>query len=330
MLARIQQLIAVTLSFGLLVAVGTGWWANRPWIGFAYVGLVIGGYLAVLAGEFALLLRSYEGADPRRPSVAQLAGAWAAEVTAAPKVFFWRQPFRSRLHPDRLPETANRKRGVVLVHGFFCNRGLWNPWLVRLRAEEIPFVAVDLEPVFGPIDGYRHTIDAAARRLAQVTGLAPVIVAHSMGGLAARAWLADTPDAPWHRLVTIASPHAGTRLGVHGRGENIAQMRFGSEWLARLGARESADRRARFTCFWSHCDNIVFPTLSATLAGADNRHLDETPHVKMVYHPAVLAEVLAIRPARMSLRSAGSVASAPVPSRRRPASADPRLRPATS
>ena len=50
--------------------------------------------------------------------------------------------------------------------------------------------------------------------------------------------------------------------------------------------------RARFVCFWSHCDNIVFPTRSATLPGADNRHLEATPHVRMVYHPDVFAEVM--------------------------------------
>jgi pimeloyl-ACP methyl ester carboxylesterase len=121
-----------------------------------------------------------------------------------------------------------------------------------------------------------------------------VIVAHSMGGLAARACLAERPEARCHRLVTIASPHAGTRLGAHGRSANIAQMRLGSAWLAQLAARESVASRERLTCFWSHCDNIVFPTRSATLAGADNRHLPETPHVQMVEHPAVFEEVLRI------------------------------------
>jgi triacylglycerol esterase/lipase EstA (alpha/beta hydrolase family) len=119
-----------------------------------------------------------------------------------------------------------------------------------------------------------------------------------MGGLAARAWLAAQPDAPLHRLVTIATPHAGTRLGAHGRGANINQMRLGSDWLEQLAGRENAASRARFTCFWSHCDNIVFPTRNATLPGADNRHLAVTPHVQMVDHPAVFEEVLHVLGAR--------------------------------
>jgi hypothetical protein len=49
--------------------------------------------------------------------------------------------------------------------------------------------------------------------------------------------------------------------------------------------------RADVVCFWSRCDNIVLPTASATMPGADNRELDGTPHVAMVFHPAVFAEV---------------------------------------
>ncbi len=292
MLARIQKFIAFTLLAALLGAIAIGWRLGSGWVVVAAAGLMIGGYAGALAFEFRWMLRSYDRRDALRPRASELVRAWAAEAATAPKVFLWRQPFASQRYPDHLPATPLGLRGLVLVHGFFCNRGLWNPWLSRLRAEGIPFVAVSLEPVFGAIDGYRHTIDAAARRLEHATGLAPLIVGHSMGGLAARAWLSEMPESPWHRVVTIASPHAGTRLGVRGRGANITEMRVGSDWLLRLAARETAATRRRFTCFWGHCDNIVFPTRNATLAGADNRHLPDTPHVKMVYHPAVLDEVL--------------------------------------
>lgn len=294
MLARLQQLIAATLLALTLAAIAIGSAGGWRWLGLAFVTLVLIGYAGVLGVEFAWLRSTYAAGDAARPRLSELLRAWAIEVTAAPRVFLWRQPFRWRSEPDHLPATVRGRRGVLLIHGFFCNRGLWNRWLVRLRREDVPFIAVTLEPVFGSIDDYRQTIAVAMARLQQATGLAPVIVAHSMGGLAARAWLAAQTDAPLHRLVTIASPHAGTRLGAHGRGLNISQMRLGSDWLAQLANRESAESRARFTCFWSHCDNIVFPTRNATLPGADNRHLAVTPHVQMVDHPAVFEEVLRI------------------------------------
>jgi len=292
MLARLQQAIAASLVALAIAAASIGATVGPAWLAPAFVALVLVGYAGVLAIEFAWLTRSYVDGDDARPTAAELTRAWQLEVMAAPRVFLWRQPFRWRSEADHLPAGAHGRRGVLLIHGFFCNRGLWNRWLRRLRRLDIPCVAVSLEPIFGSIDDYRQTIATAVVELQRVTGVAPIIVAHSMGGLAARAWLAAQPDAQLHRLVTIASPHAGTRLGAHGRGLNIRQMRVGSDWLARLAASETPTTRARFTCFWSHCDNIVFPTRSATLAGADNRHLPVTPHVQMVEHPAVFDEVV--------------------------------------
>jgi pimeloyl-ACP methyl ester carboxylesterase len=180
----------------------------------------------------------------------------------------------------------------VLVHGFFCNRGLWNPWLQRFRAADIPFVAVNLEPVLGSIDEYGDTIATAVAAIESATGQPPLIVAHSMGGLAVRAWLAANPEARVQRLVTIATPHAGTWVARHARGANAAQMRQGSNWLAALAKSHEAAAPAPLLCFWSRCDNIVFPTRNATLPGADNREVAGAPHVAMVFHPDVIEEVL--------------------------------------
>ena len=77
--------------------------------------------------------------DPApRARWSQVVAAWWSEVWVALAVFCWRQPFRHASIPDWLPEPpvpgAEVPRGVVLVHGFMCNRGFWLPWLPRLRA----------------------------------------------------------------------------------------------------------------------------------------------------------------------------------------------------
>jgi len=292
MLARIQQSIVLTIAFAGLAAAIVGAQSGRPWFGAAVVAIAITGYLSAIAFEFGLLHRSYAADDPERPSVRELARAWATEVLVAPRVFLWNQPFRSARHPDHLPAQARGRLGVVLVHGFFCNRGLWNPWLHRFRAADIPFVAVNLEPVLGSIDDYGETIAAAVAAIESATGRPPLIVSHSMGGLAVRAWLAAHPDARVQRLVTIATPHAGTRIARHARGANAAQMRQGSDWLAALAKSHDTAAPAPLLCFWSRCDNIVFPTRNATLPGADNREVAGAPHVAMVFHPDVIEEVL--------------------------------------
>ena len=119
-----------------------------------------------------------------------------------------------------------------------------------------------------------------------------MIVAHSMGGLAARAWLAtQNLDSSVHRVVTIGTPHRGTWLARFGLTRNGKQMQLDNTWLRQLAAHETPQRLARFTCFYGHCDNIVFPASTAMLAGADNRHVPGTAHVHMVFQAEVFNEV---------------------------------------
>ncbi|AKJ31444.1 esterase/lipase family protein [Caldimonas brevitalea] len=292
MLARLQQAITLTL-LGSAFA-WAFWWAQqgRPLVAAAGALLIALGYALVLAIEFVILSRVH-GDDPTpKASLRELVAAWWGEVTHSPVIFCWRQPFVPNAVPDR-PEAAGR-RGVVLIHGFVCNRGFWTPWMRRLRARGVPFVAVSLEPVFGSIDHYADLVEAAVRRLELGTGQAPVLVCHSMGGLAARAWLRrEQADARVHRVITIGTPHRGTHLGRHGRTLNTRQMGLDSPWLQQLTAAEPPERYRRFTCFYSNCDNIVFPPAVASLPGAVNLHLPGWAHVHMVHHPQVFNEVLA-------------------------------------
>jgi len=292
MLARLQKFITISL---VCCAVAWAAWfvaLGRPlWAGLGAL-LILFGYALFLGAEFVLLHFVQKGDVAPRPSVSQLVRAWFDEAITAPRVFLWRQPFRSNVEPDRLPERPDGRRGVLLVHGFVCNRGLWNPWMRELRARGIPFVAINLEPVFGSIDQYAERIDAAAARIEAATGMPAVLVGHSMGGVAIRAWLARfDANARVHRAITIGSPHQGTWLARFGHTINGREMRLENPWLAKLATGETAERYGRFTCFFGHCDNIVFPAASGMLPGAQNIHVPGTAHVHMAFHPQVFDEV---------------------------------------
>ena len=245
-----------------------------------------------LACEFALLRGVDPGPGVPRPTMATLWKAWWGEVVTGLRVFGWRQPFRSRVFEDQLAG-RDGQRGVLLIHGFVCNRGLWNPWMKRLRSAGTPFVAINLEPVFGSIEHYVTTIDEAVRRLEEATSQPPVVVAHSMGGLAIRAWL-RRPDGPMrvHSIVTIGTPHSGTWLARFAMSENSRQMRVGSDWLRDLETAERRATRALFTCYFGHCDNIVFPARNGTLDGATNRHVPGIAHVHLAFHRPIFDDVL--------------------------------------
>ena len=292
MLARLQQ--ATTLGALLVAALWAWLFARAGHPGWAAAGalLVVGGYALVLGLEFTLL-RLVHGDDPTpRATPAQLLQAWWGEVRSAPTVFCWRQPFFSNRFPDLLPATADGRRGVLLIHGFVCNRGLWNPWLQRLRDDGVAVVAINLEPVFASIERYVPLVEAAVKQLEDATGLAPVVVAHSMGGLVLRRWWAEHgDDSRVHHAITIGTPHGGTWLARFAMSSNSREMRQLSDWLLSVAAREKPERAARFTCFYSHCDNIVFPPATATLGGADNRHLSGVAHVHMADRPEPWAEL---------------------------------------
>lgn len=299
-LARLQQ--AVTVS---ILSCALGWlawhWRDAPMLAVAGFIAIAMAYAVFLAVEFVALRFVSRGDSVPRPTWGELAHAWLRETLMVPQVFCWRQPFRWREVTDRLETEPSRpaRRGVVLIHGFVCNRGFWTPWLKKLRAAGHSFVAVNLEPVFGSIDAYVPIIEDAVRRVTEATGMPPVLVCHSMGGLAARAWLRTiSADARVHHVVTIGSPHRGTWLARFSHFKNGRQMRQHSEWLRQLERGGDEKRHANFTCWYSNCDNIAFPVSTATLPGADNRLVRGVAHVDLGFHRRVMAETLASIAAR--------------------------------
>lgn len=294
MLARLQQAMV-----GLLLCAMAAWmawmWPRSPALAIVGAVALLFAHGLVLAVEFVIVWRVNRAEPVPKPSAAQLFRAWWLETRMGWQVFGWRQPFRSRAVANcTSPGSCDPHRcGVVLVHGFVCNRGFWTPWLARLREAGHPYIAVNLEPVFGSIDDYAATLDAAVRRLTDVTGRPPVLVCHSMGGLAARAWLRTSADARVAHIITIGTPHGGTWLGRFSRAANGRQMHLRSAWLGTLGEGEGAERRSRFTCWYSNCDNVVFPATTATLAGADNRLVLGMPHVALAFDHEVMRASLA-------------------------------------
>ncbi|XAH24581.1 alpha/beta fold hydrolase [Xylophilus sp. GW821-FHT01B05] len=295
MLARLQQRIL----FGFVVAIcawGLLWWRWSPALAVAGMVLLLLGHTLVLGLECVAVGVANRRDPAPAPQALQLLRAWGQETLMALRVFCWRQPFRPDAVPDYLPTngSAQGRQGVVLLHGLVCNRGFWAPWMTELRRRGVPCVAVNLEPVFAAsIDDYVPQVEAAVAQVAAATGRPPLLLCHSMGGLAARAWLRWAGDARRvRRIVTIGSPHHGTALAAFSHTGNGLQMRLDSAWLQALAQTESTERRALFSCWYSNCDQIVFPASTATLAGADSYFVPGLPHVALAFHPPLMAAVL--------------------------------------
>ncbi|HAT31999.1 MAG TPA: lipase [Janthinobacterium sp.] len=295
MIARILRLL---LALQLLALAAL-------WLAFARLGA--GPLTAALAAlALLLLLRALITAhnfwlgwrggsatpDAYRPGPAARArlfgGEFAATLLTSSYWMAWPGP-RGRI------AAPGRQRGlpVLLIHGYVCNRGYWSGLSRLLARAGISYAALDLEPPGADLDDYVPLVRRALEELCAASGSAQaIIVAHSMGGLVARAYLRAHGAARVARLISVGTPHHGTGLARMAPGRNAWQMRHGGAWLAELAAAEDGPRRALITSIFSHHDNIVAPQTSAFLPGAKNLAFGAIGHVALGRHPLVLACVM--------------------------------------
>jgi len=288
-LVLLVQLAAALLIAGALLHRGVPAWGAL----LAGAGAVVVVRLAINMNNFVMAARAASATPPEyRLGTAARVRMLAEEFRASMLVTSWHVPrgcARMTVFRDssRVP--------VLLVHGYGCNSGFWAHLEPLLDRERISHASVDLEPVAGSIDDYAPLIEARVRELCAATGAARIaVVAHSMGGLAARAWVRAYGSAKVARLITLGTPHHGTVLANLGLGANAAQMRRDSAWLRYLAADETQNVRARIVSIYTHHDNIVAPQDSSELAGARNVAFGGVGHVALGSNPRVLAEVLRV------------------------------------
>jgi pimeloyl-ACP methyl ester carboxylesterase len=111
---------------------------------------------------------------------------------------------------------------IILLHGFFHNRGCFFVLFWRLRRYGYKNIyPLNLKPTTASINVSGDKLAVAIEAISQTAGNRKVIVVgHSMGGLVARACLKSHPDVPIFKLITVATPHIGTRAAWLGYGES--------------------------------------------------------------------------------------------------------------
>ena len=197
------------------------------------------------------------------------------------------------LSGDQLPAAAaaldaaaaqRPPRPLLLIHGIVCNRSIWRRWLQRLHAEGFaPIRAVNLEPLFADIELHASRVEQELHALQRESNGARVaVVAHSMGGLVARAALRSLGPDAISRIVTVAAPHHGTQIARWFRWLPVRQMSPDSPWLRALNAAQEGQLAVDFTSIYSLHDNLIVPPRSARLAGARMHELRGLGHVGLL------------------------------------------------
>lgn len=160
---------------------------------------------------------------------------------------------------------------IVLLHGWVDNRSVFT--LLRRALHRRGFGRV----VTMNYNVLTHDVDKAARRLGvlveqlcEATGYERVhVVGHSMGGLVARYYVQRLGgDVRVHTLVTLGTPHSGTRMAHLFVGRAVKGLRVGSSVVRDL-AEPAPGCRTRFVAFWSDLDELVVPKRSARIDHPD-------------------------------------------------------------
>ncbi len=286
MLARSFRRVLL-IELALFVALGWGLAHYAAWSALQVAALVLGLALAIRAlGVAAALALAARSDGPTPPEFRIGFAAWLrlylAELGAYILLYNLYQPFAPLfvgaeklrpLPPGRLP--------VLLLHGYVCNRGFMLPLRRYLQAQGVSAYSHDLEPPLAGIDSYCGALAQRIEEICAATGASRlVILAYSMGGLAARAYLRKYGAARVATLITLGTPHHGTALARLGAGENARQMVPGSAWLRLLNQYPIA---IPVVSIFSHQDNIVSPRDSAALAGAKLVELYGVGHFTMAF-----------------------------------------------
>ena len=287
------------------------WWAHhRGWSVAAATALapalLLGTRFVGVASMHAIswVHRAPRSADERIGVLGGLAvflREWLAFLAMALVYVPWE---RRWLRPDP-PDDAPGAMPVVLVHGYFVNRGCWRGFVRALEARGAgPVYAPNFPSHMAPIERFEEELHAAIERISGSGARRVALVAHSMGGLAARLCLARRGSARVARLVTIGSPHRGTWLAPWGVGANARQMRPGSEFLRELAAREAGLHHPDALSIYSMHDDMIAPQDASRLDWSRNVALRGYGHISLLGAPEVVHLVLE------ELRAAGGAAPA--------------------
>jgi triacylglycerol lipase len=213
-----------------------------------------------------------------------------------PQFFMRKEPLHEVGAPGRQP--------ILLVHGYFSNRGIW--WTMRRRLVKAglgPIYTVSLNTPFGSIDRMVPTLATRVSEILKETGSPTLdIVAHSMGGLVTRAMMVNdaTPNNGTEpvslrvrRFVTLGSPHHGTKIAKAGIGECVVEMREASAWLNLLEKREQSATKPKTISIYTLNDDLVYPPETARLDWAENVPMAAIGHVSLLFSEPATERVIA-------------------------------------
>jgi triacylglycerol lipase len=186
---------------------------------------------------------------------------------------------------------------VVLVHGLVDNRSVFSVMQRGLRRRGFAQVCSwNYSPLLRDVETAAAALGRQLEAVCRETGHDRVhVVGHSLGGLVARYLVQRLGgDARVDALVTLGTPHGGSRWAHVLPTPLVRQLRPGSALLQELAA-PAPGCRTRVTAVYSDLDQMVLPSSAGRCdhpdLGARNVLVRGVGHMSLPVHRAVLDEV---------------------------------------
>jgi triacylglycerol lipase len=160
---------------------------------------------------------------------------------------------------------------ILLVHGMVDNRSIFALLRRGLRRRGFGRVlALNYSPFSDDVREVAERLAALVESLCADTGYERVhVIGHSMGGLVARYYVQRLGgDERVHTLVTLGTPHEGTRAARFLPHPLARQLRPDSDVIAEL-AEPAPGCRTRVVAFWSDLDQLISPKRNARVDHPD-------------------------------------------------------------
>lgn len=247
--------------------------------GLARAGVAVTTQLLMLSGAYPLLPAAFWARARRRRLIGELARLRVGREWLRGVAICAARPLSLRPLPGR----RRGPRPVILVHGYGMGRSSFT-WLARRLARSGLGPVVGFEYwSLGSLASAAAELDRVVTATAAAAGTDRVdIVGHSMGGLVGRYYVALGPGASRVRkLITLGTPHAGSRLTPFGLGRARLELAVDSATLTRL-ARAPIPEAVEATVVWSPDDILAGSRRHTEVAGAEVLELQGVNHLEML------------------------------------------------
>ncbi len=196
---------------------------------------------------------------------------------------------------DFLFSEGSKKYPIIFVPGYSANRGYFFPYAYFLNKAGYKVFTLPPVPFYCNIYYLAEILGNKVEYVLKETSAEKVIlIGHSMGGLISRYYVQRLNGVQKVSMVlTISTPHRGTKIAVFGSGYSAKEMIPESRFIKEINLDiNKFFNKVRLVSLGSSADNLVVPYTNSFARVGKKYHLDFLGHNSMMFSQKVFSIIL--------------------------------------